>query len=161
MSQAVLLHKMWTCIAASPVRPTFTALHELWDETGEKITLNVVPGTTRHQRASIWQIMVMRIEVMIGWLHGQGPASADDMVITMDVVIPPIPLLGTSSEDMFSGLHHGVTKSIRKMVDRLINTGNHKWDLREYDGAAANDRLNWFLARRSKAQGRMTYGSGC
>eukprot|EP00973_Karenia_brevis_P044522 6167634-Karenia_brevis.AAC.1 len=105
--------------------------------------------------------MVMRIELMIGWLVGQDVRSDDDILITIDIVVPPIPLLGTSSEDMYDGLHHGVTKSIRAMVKQVADTGYHKWDLREYDGAAANDRLNWFLVRRNKAQGRLSHGSGC
>ena len=42
-----------------------------WDETGEKITLQIDPTANACQQRSVWQVMVARMKFIIGWAADQ------------------------------------------------------------------------------------------
>ena len=42
-------------------RPDFAIAVVMWDETGQSLTLDAVPGALRHQQSSTWQVAVSQI----------------------------------------------------------------------------------------------------
>ena len=66
-------------------------------------------------------------------------------------MIPPIPLLNTTADDIYLGLHrHAHTKEIEEFEDALFASSQLHFKIRGGDGATSNDRLFNFEAFTEK-----------
>jgi hypothetical protein len=120
-----------------------------WDETGERLTLNVDDGDAAEPLAtqrSTWQVLVARIRVIVGWVRG----GADNaQVIDWTFVVPPLVIRTTLAANIYYALHHCLLTRPLMMARFLILQSARSWsfDLSETDAATAS----W---RRSCCPGR-------
>ena len=98
-SQLLVLKSIRECIDKSQRKLDFCIMREAWDETGERVVLNIgeTKGFSQEQQASCWQVMVCRMSLCWGWLAGlQSDEDSDDLhdewTGSMDIVVPPMPL---------------------------------------------------------------------
>lgn len=127
--------------------PEWVICNLMWDETSERLSLNVVPGTSSAQQSSTWEVLVSRITLT--WCFGGA-------IFHTEFIMPPVPLISNKAEHIFAGLfQHHFNKEIQELVRfvlqraSLIGTQIH-----ETDGHPANDRLHFHLMNQETQAAR-------
>ena len=117
-------------------KPDFGCLSFTWDETGERLSLQPVKGTTL-QAQSTWQILVTRCQYGIGWKDG--------VKIYHEMVMPPVPLVSNSSNNIWNGVfRHPLLTPITSLVFRMLSACSLRLCVFETDGHLANEKLTSF-----------------
>ena len=83
---------------ASERPPLFCVSRFAYDETGEKLTLNIAK---QKEQRSVWQVMVARMMILIGWW------DADVGRCTMwnfDVVLPTLLVASANADNLFRAI---------------------------------------------------------
>ena len=114
-------------------KPAFVLRRLSFDETGQKLTLSV-PGCSAEQECSVWQVMVARLAVTIGW-DGRG-------VYNFDIVLPPLLVTSTSAEHIYRALHCRQYAGIFAAIHLLGSLSDEYVELDETDAAPANHKLH-------------------
>ena len=128
--------------------PTLTLCNQLWDETGERISLSLLPGASTASQASVWQVLVCRKHFAWAWISDDGKEVTSQ---SLDVVCPPLPLLSTGAEQLWNALHfQGLMQTIQRFQTEMHQLSTVPLDLRECDGASGNDRYNAFVMQQTK-----------
>ena len=92
---------------ACAVPVTYAVFSMMWDETGEKLALGVLPSTSQQQKSSSWEVLVATARFAWGWVDHNGVANSK----SLSIVIPPLPIMSCSSKNIHSALfHHPVMK---------------------------------------------------
>ena len=135
-------------------RPVFFGSRLAWDETGERVTLQV-PGATQEQQNSVWHILVSRLKLVVAWsrpdgvtlpIHhcprfcevplrfcGVAPRVCEASLLST-LVVP-----STSAASIFSQLfHHPLNAAIFTAVRELSELSTFATKLYETDAAYAN-----------------------
>lgn len=121
-------------------RPEFTMSRLSWDETGEKINLNLLGCSA----VSTWHIMVARLRLVISW--GQRPYM-------MNIVFPPLICPNTSAAAMYYQLfQHPLTSPLMHGLEMIHACSDLPVYLVETDGFAANEKLIAHLLNSASAQ---------
>jgi hypothetical protein len=140
-SQAKLILMVQNRIKERPL--TVGVFSLAFDETSEKLLLPLHPGLLPSQQRSSWHVLVSHSE------YSFGVVTPDGDIITkfMQVLRPPIPLMGTGAECIYGGLFKN--EAIRQFVEFEETIAQHctfAFAHFDRDGATPNDRL---LAFRS------------
>ena len=92
-------------------RQQFFALHKVkWDETSEKLAYGAGIMCTKQQCISSWHVLVARHHFMWGFCRDDDSTC----IRVFDVVTPPLPLLTTSAQRIYSSLQeHPLVQPIR------------------------------------------------
>ena len=94
--------------------------------------------------SSSWGRVHCNIKVVFGWADhmGNGPVSR-----WLDVISPPFPLIRTDADSINSTMfHHELVRPIHAFLQQMYRSTSHfAFNLREFDGASSNDRLNAHL----------------
>lgn len=160
LTQVVTLRKILKCVDHIERQPSFFGQVDAWDETGERVALNLISGATLEQQSSVWQVMVSKVSFCFGWIAENDQQW--EYVTHMDIIIPPIPLFSASAANIYYGLvWHPTVTVIRKLLYTLMMKCLHKFKFREYDGAPANDTLSAHLLNEDVSLGVTTMNSAC
>ena len=63
-----------------------------YDETGQQMTVPYGGNHTRpEQQAGVWQIMVVRLHVAVGWWSGNGAVQVCQFEVVMPAFLVPSP----------------------------------------------------------------------
>jgi hypothetical protein len=132
------------CTAQAPM---FCFARLAWDETGQKLTLQL-PGFNTEQMASTWHVLVARLTLYVTWAGG-GSCSCH-------VVMPPCILSSTSAALIHNGLFRFPgTKPILAARDLILRSATHRAvDLCEFDAATPNLLLEAYLLQQRSAGDR-------
>jgi len=115
-------------------RPVFFGSRLAWDETGERVTLQV-PGATQEQQNSVWHILVSRLKLVVAWSRPDGVLQP----FTIALVLPTLVVPSTSAASIFSQLfHHPLNAAIFTAVRELSELSTFATKLYETDAAYAN-----------------------
>ena len=92
-------------------RQQYFALHKVkWDETSEKLAYGAGIMCTKQQCISSWHVLVARHQFMWGFCRDDD----NTCIHVFDVVTPPLPLLTTSAQHIYSSLQeHPLVQPIR------------------------------------------------
>jgi hypothetical protein len=127
--------------------PMFCFSRLAWDETGQKLTLQL-QGFHTEQMASTWHVLVARLTLYVTWAGG-GSCSCH-------VVMPPCILSSTSAALIHNGLFRFPgTKPILAARDLILRSATHRAvDLCEFDAATPNLLLEAYLIQQRSADDR-------
>jgi hypothetical protein len=93
-------------------RPSFVMWRLAYDETGEKVTVPCV-GLGPQQQASTWQVMVSRLEMIVGWSPTQ--------VVKGIIILPALLVTSPTSENMYNCLYyHKLLQPIQAVLRLLL-----------------------------------------
>jgi hypothetical protein len=93
-------------------RPSFVMWRLAYDETGEKVTVPCV-GLGPQQQASTWQVMVSRLEMIVGWSPTQ--------VVKGIIILPALLVTSPTSENMYNCLYyHKLFQPIQAVLRLLL-----------------------------------------
>jgi len=116
--------------------PKFAISRTAWDETGEKLTLDV-PNANANLQRSCWQIMVAKLRLVVGF----GP-DLQNAVVDFKFVIPPIAITTPSADEIFNSLcFHEHVRPLLEGRSMIFAKAKYALDLSETDAAASNERL--------------------
>ena len=121
--------------------PTFSTSSILWDETGEKVSLQGgLPGVDSDSaRPSTWQGLVCRFKFQWGWLD---LPLLGDRVFSYEAVTSPLPILGTAATHIFSALFwHPTMLAISKLFFALRRISRNHFEFYHMDGHFANEKM--------------------
>ena len=108
-------------------RPLITASRYAWDETTEKVSLEIRNAGTSEQQRSSHHVGVSRLTLYIYWLEIQTP-------IQFDIIVPPVTLMSTTAQGIWSAFrHHPMHSPIFKARDALFKLSKHEGDIEEGD----------------------------
>jgi hypothetical protein len=120
--------------------PKFAISRTAWDETGEKLTLDV-PNANANMQRSCWQIMVAKVRLIVGF----GP-DLQNSVIDFTFVIPPIAITTPSADQIYNALwFHEHVRPLVVGRSLIFAKAKYALDLSETDAAASNERLEAHL----------------
>ena len=143
--QDSVLNKVLEYLRSHP--PTVTVCNQLWDETGERISLSLLPGASTASQVSAWQVLVCRKHFAWAWISDDGKEAASQ---SLDVVCPPLPLVATGAQHLWNALHfQGLMQTIQRFQAEIHKLSSVPLDLRECDGASGNDRYNAFVMQQT------------
>jgi hypothetical protein len=120
--------------------PKFAISRTAWDETGEKLALDV-PGADAGVRRSCWQIMVAKVRLIVGF----GP-DLRSSVIDFTFVVPPIAIATPSADQIYNALWF--RERVRPLLvgrGLIFAKATYALDLSGADAAASNERLEAHL----------------
>ena len=116
--------------AARARPPLFTMARIAYDETGEKLTLPL-------QGSSVWQVMVARIELIVGWRGEQG-----NQVVKFSAILPNMLVVSPNAANIYHSLHfHSQLAPVHAALRLLYSSSSWAIEVHETDGAYACDRL--------------------
>ncbi len=98
-------------------RPSFVMWRLAYDETGEKVTVPCV-GLGPQQQASTWQVMVSRLEMIVGWSPTQ--------VVKGIIILPALLVTSPTSENMYNCLYYRKLLQPIQAVLRLLLFSLHR-----------------------------------
>ena len=134
-------------------RPVFFGSRLAWDETGERVTLQV-PGATQEQQNSVWHVLVSRLKLVVAWSRPDGVLQP----FTIALVLPTLVVPSTSAASIFSQLfHHPLNAAIFTAVRELSELSTFATKLYETDAAYANQRLTAHLFTTAEANDLMCH----
>lgn len=108
--QSVALSKVLEM--AQQRRPSFVMWRLAYDETGEKVTLPCV-GLGPQQQASTWQVMVSRLEMIVGWSPTQ--------LVKSSIILPALLVTSPTAENMYNCLYyHKLFQPIQAVLRLLL-----------------------------------------
>ncbi|CAK0823957.1 unnamed protein product, partial [Prorocentrum cordatum] len=123
-------------------RPWSVTVSRRWDETKEVVTL---PVGDSFEKDSV-EAMVNACRLVVSW----GPGAP---VLCMDLVMPPVPLVGTSSSDICAAIcRHPLLQPINDAVIDIVTTADLRCWSHECDGASGNDRYHFGTAPRKQVR---------
>lgn len=120
---------------ATAERPSFVGIRLGWDETGEKVQvdLGVAFATPDKLTVGTWNVMVTRLRLIICW----GEESYD-----FAFVLPPLLVASTSAANLYYGIHrHAFYQPVWRAVLYLFQRAEWSLLLSETDAASSNVRL--------------------
>ncbi len=148
------LQRIWEFLRQHP--PKFACASLAWDETAERLTLQPMAGATVAQGSSAWQVMICRLRFC--WVvEGSAPH-------TLDVVLPPLPLVGTAARHMHNAWWgHPLMRDIMGFKELLLQSSKISIELLQCDGAAANMKLchHWYNRYAERAPTRLPLQLWC
>jgi len=119
-------------------KPSYVIVHELWDETGERLTMKVPELTNRRAQTTV-EVFVARVAVTLGW-HGHRQP------VTVELVVPPGYVQTPSSASLFHALFGGpFTGPVQAALRRMLGAAKIPMILDECDAASGNDKMHAFL----------------
>jgi len=128
-------------------RPSFVMFRLAYDETGEKVTVPCV-GMGPEQQTSTWQVMVSRLEIIVGW--------SPTRVVKGIIILPALLVAPPNSENMYNCLYyHKLFVPIQVALRAPGNLATWCIGLHETDGAYACSRLFAFLATKKLARDKI------
>ena len=126
--QSLALGQLVEAARARP--PLFTMARIAYDETGEKLTLPL-------QGTSVWQVMVVRIELIVGWRGDQG-----NQIVKFSAILPNMLVVSPNAANIYHSLHfHSQLAPVHAALRLLYSSSSWAIELHETDGAYACDRL--------------------
>jgi len=133
--------------------PLFVMWRLAWDETGERVTVPAA-GLTPQQQASTWQVMVVRLEIFVGWNIC--------MVVQSSIVVPNMLVASPTAENMYNCIfYHKGLLPYRASLRLLCALSKWSLELHETDGAYANTRLRAHLLRQQDRAKTLDCGFVC
>ncbi len=142
-SQAVLLKSILKDLESKP--PNWACCHLMWDETGEKVVVDVMGNVLRRAfgqgsnnlavQESLWHVLVARVSFSWGWA-----TTASQRV---QLICPPLPLATTKAESLWAGLFsHSAFGDIWAFKEALFARAGLAIDLHTSDDASSNNKLH-------------------
>lgn len=96
--------------------PVWACVSQLWDETGERLSLDLLPGSaasTSQASSSVWQVLIARFRFVWMWFEADGSPTT----MSIDVICPPLAVLSVGAKDLFSAMHqHPQMASINAFI---------------------------------------------
>jgi len=120
-------------------RPPFVVRRWAWDETSQRVTLNLPGVSADHQRSS-FQVMAMRQKIAIGF---------ENQHFVFELAFPQLLVTSTSAAGMWRALHTPNVGTLLGAVDLLMQRAEVSIDIDESDAAGANDRLEAHMVAQS------------
>ena len=115
-------------------RPDFSSVCLMWDETGQRLSLNAIKGGKHHQQSSTWQTLVARCHITVGFRDG--------IKLYHELVMPPVPLAANSAGHIERGLFaHPLTQPMMAFTLRILRASSRRCFIHEMDGHLANEKL--------------------
>ena len=121
--------------ALEHVPPTFALVHEMWDETGERLRLHVPElGSI----SSTFEVFVSRLSLVFGWEGVSQP-------VVVELVVPPNFVRTPSAREIYNALNGGpCTLGIQAALRKILQLARVRMVLDECDAASGNDKLYHF-----------------
>lgn len=99
---------------------------------------NVAGPALRHQTSSSWEVMVARLQLVVGWVNG--------IKFYHEFVLPPLPLSSNSASSLWNALfNHPLTKPLTSLVNQILLASKLSAWIHETDGHLANEKLHFHL----------------
>ena len=126
-------------------KPLLVITRLVWDETGERLTMPV-KGSRKGARTSVWQVMVARMVLLVGWWDEGSTLK----VFRFPIVFAPLIVSDVKAATIHGTLFgHPLNKPIFHAVSWLYKLASIPVNLNETDGAASNEKMLAYMLRAS------------
>ena len=141
MCQNLLMGALLALCIANP--PLFVLCRTKWDETGEEITLSQGDAFNPDQTRGVWQVLVARMTLVVGWRD-------TPHVAYVTLAIPQLLILSVGADHMWAALfRHKLFPPLFEARKRMLDLATYAVDLNETDAAYGNERLLAHLLAQS------------
>lgn len=131
-------------LALQHAKPAFAILHEMWDETGERLSIKSPDMASRKVHAIV-EVFVSRLALTFGWENVEQP-------ITVELVTPPGLVPTPSASNIWNALLGGpFTGPLQAALRQILSFARLAFILSECDAASGNDKLHAFALELDQA----------
>ena len=124
--------------ALEVAKPAFVILHEMWDDTGERLSVQAPDLDNKRVHMSL-EVFVSRFAVTFGLEGIHQP-------VTVELVTPPGLVRTPSAANIFDALFgYPFTGTLQTMFRKLLSLAKIKLVVDECDAASGNDKLHAFV----------------
>ena len=140
--------------------PDTSTKAKIFDAASERLIGNMAGKTTSSKQASsLWEIMMVKIRFTWSYIT-EDPQKIISMAY--EATVPPIPILSTDAEHTHHAVEdHPSVKGLVEFGNLLSSVSAMPFDIREFDGAPANDRYYHNIMATQLAGPDLEVGSVC
>jgi hypothetical protein len=121
----------------------------LWDETKQRVSVKIHAALSTSQQSSAWDILISRRIFLFTFVNAKGQR----LQAGVEMLCPPIALVGTSAGAIYDGLfEHPLMTELSELASFFESKSARCFKHRSFDSAGSNVRLQRFEELVSKSR---------